>query len=98
MERGGKGVVMLGAVVGLWTELWAGPVRVELLEDTKALVVRPDTGQACTVERWRLPPGAREGDVVVDGRLEPEQTARLRSEVARKRARLAVPVPPGLDL
>jgi hypothetical protein len=84
----------MAGVVGLLP----GPVRVELLEDERVQVVRMQTGQACTVERWRLPAGAREGDVVVDGRLVPEQTERLRREVAQKRARLAVPVPPGLEL
>ncbi|MFP2933730.1 DUF3006 domain-containing protein [Pyxidicoccus sp. 3LG] len=80
-------------VVGLW-----GPVHVELLEEARAQVVRLDTGQACTVERARLPVGVREGDVVVDGRLEPERTAQRVHDVARKRALLAVPVPPELDL
>ncbi|MBZ4418179.1 DUF3006 domain-containing protein [Myxococcus sp. RHSTA-1-4] len=83
---------MVGAV-GL-----SGPVHVELLEEERAQVVRLDTGRACTVERAALPAGVREGDVVVDGRLEPERTARRVHEVARKRALLAVPVPPGLDL
>ncbi|RYZ35878.1 MAG: DUF3006 domain-containing protein [Myxococcaceae bacterium] len=73
-------------------------MRVEVLEDTHARVVRTGTGQACTVERWRLPPGAREGDILVDGRLDPERTEALRREVARKRAALAVPLPPGLEL
>lgn len=84
--------MMVGAV-GPWNT-----VQVELLEETRAQVVRLDTGQACTVERWALPAGVREGDVVVDGRLEPERTAQRVREVARKRALLAVPVPPGLDL
>ncbi|RKG95780.1 DUF3006 family protein [Corallococcus carmarthensis] len=83
---------------GVLLALGASPIRVEVLEDTRAQVVRSDSGQACTVERWRLPPGAREGDVVVDGRLDPERTEALRREVARKRAALAVPLPPGLEL
>jgi hypothetical protein len=83
-------------MVGLWG-LFA-PVQVELLEETKAQVIRLDTGQANTVERWTLPVGTREGDVVVDGRLDPECTERRRQEVARLRERLAVPAPPGLDL
>jgi hypothetical protein len=78
--------------------LGTGPVRVELLEDTRAQVVPDGGGQACTVERWRLPPGVREGDVLVDGRLAPERTEALRREVAEKRAALAVPLPPGLQL
>ena len=56
------------------------------------------TGEARTVERGALPAGAREGDVVVDGRLDPELRARLAREVAERRARLAVPVPPELEL
>ncbi|WP_229908510.1 DUF3006 domain-containing protein [Comamonas sp. JC664] len=84
---------MMVSVVGLWSA-----VQVELLEDTRAQVVRLDTGQACTVERAALPKGAREGDVVVDGRLEPGQTEARRRDVARLRARLAVPVPPNLEL
>ncbi|WP_439099265.1 DUF3006 domain-containing protein, partial [Corallococcus exercitus] len=88
--------LVMGA--GVLLALGTSPVRVEVLEDTRAQVVRTDGGQACTVERWRLPPGVREGDVVVDGRLDPERTEALRREVARKRAALAVPLPPGLEL
>jgi hypothetical protein len=84
---------MMVAAVGLW-----GPVQVELLEESRAQVVRLGTRQAVTVERAWLPAGVREGDVVVDGRLEPERTAEWEREVARKRALLAVPVPSGLDL
>lgn len=84
---------MMVGMVGLWSA-----VQVELLEDVRAQVVRLDTGQACTVERASLPKGVREGDVVVDGRLEPGQTEARRQDVARIRARLAVPVPPGFDL
>jgi uncharacterized protein YcsI (UPF0317 family) len=84
--------MMVGAL-GVWSA-----VQVEVLEDARAQVVRLDTGQACTVERASLPAGVREGDVVVDGRLEPERTASRMREVARKRALLGVPVPPGLDL
>ncbi|NMO22388.1 DUF3006 domain-containing protein, partial [Pyxidicoccus fallax] len=84
--------LMVGAV-GL-----GGSWHVELLEEARAQVVRLETGQACTVERAALPAGVREGDVVVDGRLDPERTARRVREVARRRALLAVPVPPGLDL
>ncbi len=75
-----------------------GPVRVEVLEEERAQVVEVGTGRARTVERPTLPPGAREGDVVVDGRLDPELRARLARELAEKRARLAVALPPGLEL
>ena len=84
---------MAGVVAG-----GAGPVRVELVEEAQAQVVDLGTGEVRTVERAGLPRCAREGDVVVDGRLDPELRARLAREVAEKRARLAVPVPPGLEL
>lgn len=84
---------IVGSVVGA-----AGPVRVELLEDERAQVVELETGRARTVERTALPRCAREGDVVVDGRLDPELRARLTREVAERRARLAVPLPPELEL
>ncbi|XXF79820.1 DUF3006 domain-containing protein [Myxococcaceae bacterium GXIMD 01537] len=86
---------MAGVVGGV---LGAGPVRVDVVEEARALVVDARTGRARTVERAALPRGAREGDVVVDGRLDPELRARLEREVAERRARLAVPVPPDLEL
>ncbi|MCP3104833.1 DUF3006 domain-containing protein [Myxococcus sp. K15C18031901] len=84
---------MVGSVVGS-----SGAVQVDVLEDARARVVWLETGQSCTVERHTLPADVREGDVVVDGRTEPEATALRRLEVALRRARLAVPVPPGLEL
>ena len=75
-----------------------GAVRVEVLEDEVAQVVPLGGGPAWTVPRATLPSNAREGDVVRDGRLETELGARLAREVAEWRARLAVPVPDGLDL
>ncbi len=95
MERGWRGLVMAGMVGSAG---WAGPVRVELVEDARAQVVDLATGEARTVERSALPRCAREGDVVVDGRLDPELRARLARDVAERRARLAVAVPPGLEL
>jgi hypothetical protein len=91
----GRRLVMAGVVGGV---LWAGPVRVELVEDTRAQVVELETGRAQTVDRGALPSHAREGDVVVDGRLDAELRARLAREVAETRARLAVAVPPELEL
>ncbi|MDY7228983.1 DUF3006 domain-containing protein [Hyalangium rubrum] len=75
-----------------------GAWQVEVMEETRAQVVEPETGKARQLDRAALPPGTREGDVVVDGRLDPELRARLAREVEEKRGRLAVPVPPGLDL
>ena len=75
-----------------------GPFQVELLEQERALVVDLETGQARPLPRQALPRGAREGDVVVDGRLDPALRARQAAELRALRARLAVPVPVGLDL
>lgn len=72
--------------------------QVEVVDEQRAQVVELGTGQVRYTDRSALPPGAREGDVVVDGRLDPELRARLAREVAEKRARLAVPVPLELDL
>jgi hypothetical protein len=72
--------------------------QVEVVEEHKAQVVEVGTQRPCVVDREALPPGAREGDVVVDGRLDPELRARLAREVAEQRARLVVPVPRELDL
>jgi hypothetical protein len=73
-------------------------VQVDGVEEGKARVVELETGKARTVDRSTLPAGAREGDVIVDGRLDPELRARLTREVAEARARLGAPAPPGLDL
>lgn len=80
------------------TALRVERVQVELLEGTRAQVVDLATGRARGLPRSALPSGAREGDLVVDGRLDPELTARQAAEVHERRARLAVPVPAGLDL
>jgi hypothetical protein len=76
----------------------SGGWQVEVLEETRAQVVELETGRARNVDRATLPPGAREGDVVVDGRLDPELRARMAREVAEVRARRAVPAPSGLNL
>jgi len=73
-------------------------VQVELLEDELAQVVDLDTGKAGTVPRAALPRAAREGDVVVNGAVDPELTGALAREVRELHLRLAVPVPPGLNL
>lgn len=72
--------------------------QVDDVGETKARVVELGTGKARMVDRGALPPGTREGDVVVDGRLDPELRARLTREVAEARARWSVPVPAELDL
>jgi hypothetical protein len=72
--------------------------QVDAVDEGKARVVELGTGQARTVDQGTLPAGAREGDVIVDGRLDPELRARLTREVAEARARLAAPAPPEIDL
>lgn len=85
------------AVMGCGSGQGSGQVvQVDAVEEGRARVV--EGGKARTVDRSTLPAGTREGDVVVDGRLDPELRARLTREVAELRARLAVPLPPGLDL
>ncbi len=73
-------------------------MQVDDMDNGRARVVDLGTGKARMVDQSSLPAGAREGDVVVDGRLDPELRARLTREVAEIRKRLAVPVPPGFDL
>lgn len=90
MRLGMLGVVACGGA--------SGAVQVEVLEDEVAQVVPVGGGKAYTVPRATLPPESREGDVVRNGRLDAEHGARLAREVAEWRARLAVPVPDGLDL
>ncbi|MFL5322529.1 MAG: DUF3006 domain-containing protein [Myxococcaceae bacterium] len=73
-------------------------VQVELLEDEVAKVVDLDSGRESEIPRKLLPRGVNEGDVVVDGRIDRALTAELRRQVEEIHARLAVPVPRGLDL
>lgn len=72
--------------------------HVDEVGEARARMVEAASEQVRMVDRSALPPGTREGDVVVDGRLDPELRARLTREVAEVRARRAVPLPPGLDL
>jgi hypothetical protein len=97
MERGWRGLVMT-AVLGCGGAGQGEAWQVDVLEEKRARVVELGSGRARTVDRGSLPSGTREGDVVVDGRLDPELRARLTREVAEARARRAVPVPRGLDL
>jgi hypothetical protein len=99
MDRGWRGLVMTAVMGCGGAGQGSGQgLQVDVLEEGRARVVELETGKARTVDRGTLPKGAREGDVVVDGRLDPELRARLTREVAETRARLAVPVPPGFDL
>ena len=85
-------------VVGLMTWGAGEGVQVEVLEEEVAQVVPLGGGEAFTVPRTALPPQAREGDVVREGRVDEELGARLAREVMELRARLSVPVPDRLDL
>lgn len=75
-----------------------GAYQVELLEDEVAQVVNPDSGKAATCKRKALPKGVKEGDVVVDGRIDRQLSAELKRQVDDLHHRYAVPVPPGFSL
>ena len=97
----GRGPVMgmLLGVLGCGHGLPArSALQVELLEDGVAQVVDLDSGRVGTVPRGALPRSAREGDVVVNGAVDPVLTGALAQQVRELRRRLAVPVPPGLSL
>jgi hypothetical protein len=99
MDRGWRGLVM-AAIMGCGgVGQGSGQVlQVDDVGETRARVLEPTSGEARMVDRSALPPGTREGDVVVDGRLDPELRARLTREVAETRARFRVPVPRELNL
>lgn len=75
-----------------------GAVVVDVLEETHARVVPRRGGPACTVSRAELPADVREGDVVVDGRVDAEATARARAQVAAARRPWTVRAPAHLAL
>ncbi|MCI0573544.1 MAG: DUF3006 domain-containing protein [Myxococcaceae bacterium] len=60
---------------------------VDRLEGSVAVLVTAGGRVAHTVPRLSLPPGAREGDVLVAGVLRPDCRRVLLGEVARQRAR-----------
>ena len=63
-------------------------VEVDRLEGEVATVVDRATGEVLDVPRRSLPPGAAEGNVVVDGRLDAAMSAQLRAEVKDARGAL----------
>lgn len=80
----------------------AGTYEVDVLED-EAVSLAPSPGaggRAVTLPRAAVPPNAREGDVIVDGRVDRALTEQLREDVRTARERLhRVDVPSGtLDL
>ena len=56
--------------------------QVELIEDQVAEVVDLDTGRTAVVPRKSLPRGVEEGDVLVDGREDPIERAKLLQRIA----------------
>lgn len=75
------------------------PVEVDVVEDDSARVVSRSDGKARNVPRTALPADAHEGDVVVDGRVDPVLTAALRTDVERAREKLhRVPVSGHVEL
>lgn len=74
------------------------PLEIDQVEDQVARAVDPATGRAVSLDRSGLPPGVREGDVVVDGRTDPVLTAELAAQVARSRAGLGPPQTGSFDL
>ena len=56
--------------------------QVELLEDGVAEVVDLESGRTAVVPRRTLPRGVEEGDVLVDGRVDPIERAKLLQRIA----------------
>lgn len=75
------------------------PVRsyVDRIEEGIA-VVEDETGGRRRVRVNSLPPAVREGDVVVDGRIDPGERLRLEERLRTARARLEIRRPGVLDL
>ena len=76
------------------TVAWAE--QVELLEDRQAEVVSLKTGRSTVVSRQRLPSGAREGDVIMNGEVDAVRTEAMSQRVRTLQAR-AVRAPASLE-
>jgi hypothetical protein len=82
----------MSAVILPWA--CAGPplagrtLEVDRIEGEVATVIDHHSGEVLDIPRGRLPPGAQEGQVVVDGQVDLALTAQLRAEVARERQAL----------
>ena len=59
-------------------QLPRGAAQVEELTAEGATLIPVDGSRAVMVFRWQLPPDVKEGDVVVDGRVDARATERLR--------------------
>ena len=98
MARGAVMVAALGALGCGHVLPTRAALQVELLEEEVAQVVDLDTGRAGVVPRAALPGSAREGDVVVNGAVDPALTEAMAREIRALHSRYGVPVPAGLDL
>jgi len=92
VERGRRvKVIALGAVLcgcsppAEAQRLPAAPAQVEELTEGGARLVPLDgSSPGVMVYRWQLPAGAREGDVIVDGRVDARATEALHRWIDRK--------------
>lgn len=64
------------------------PAQVEDPEGTGAWLVPLDGSPAVMVYRWQLPPETKEGDVIVDGKVDAQRTAEHHRELARRLAEI----------
>lgn len=88
----GRGVFTMAATLSLMAcshaSMPAGEYEVDVIDDGAALLVKRPELAARHVSPDALPPGAREGDVIVDGRVDRAMSAQLREDVRTARARL----------
>ena len=92
------GVVMAGHGCARAPSLKGRTVEVDRIEDEVATVIDRRTGEVEDLPARRLPKGAQEGQVLVDGRVDEALTAQQRSEVADARAALRRVPPKRLSL
>lgn len=88
-RRGATDAQLLALAAGLGEVPAAARLSgtVDRFEGGQGVVERPGRADT-TVARRDLPPGAREGDVLADGRLDRAETERRRREGAARLARL----------
>lgn len=79
---------LVGIAACGWPPETGAEVEIDRIEDGRAVVIERVSDAALTVATSSLPPGAREGDVVVDGRVDPALTAAAAERVRNSRARL----------
>jgi hypothetical protein len=75
-------------VVGCQSGAPGQRLEVDRLEGWMAVVVDGQTGGTANVPLTALPPGVREGDVLVGGAVDPPAMEALRGEISRARAAL----------